>query len=389
MSNCLELTIFSGHREPSSSIGKANYRIANGPIFAGKIAVKSCTIYNTQPNVAANSTTMIFYQTGPENAIGRIEVSIDQGDYKGDELALALETAMNTALTQDNALVAITYDPITRRMQFTFDEIYSYNYEPTNNVQYYITVPKTFQMSWVYSNPNSLFRPFLSTFVGGTFLVEDWLKYCGDVMTADANVQDPGSDIRITANFYNNDPNVRIQTFLSGAFQTQFALPGTNLSRGNPELVSLGMDFLGTNDNYVDVFQSSVPFPFSFTQIVPNPIESVLNFEVDGVIQPNSWTSGPLNLSGDLYLHFRSRILANRGHRTIENSRDTTFFSLPITSAFTQLQYFEPNQRVWIEYPGGIELTGMTIELFNEFDQRVEPTQNYVLELLIQQTEVF
>lgn len=39
--NCLELTIFSGQRQRDTTIGRAQYRIDNGPFFAGKIAVKS------------------------------------------------------------------------------------------------------------------------------------------------------------------------------------------------------------------------------------------------------------------------------------------------------------------------------------------------------------
>ena len=60
--NCLELTIFSGQRQHGTTIGRAQYRIDNGPIFAGKIAVKSCTLYNTLPNVNVNRATMSFLQ---------------------------------------------------------------------------------------------------------------------------------------------------------------------------------------------------------------------------------------------------------------------------------------------------------------------------------------
>ena len=62
---------------------------------------------------------------------------------------------------------------------------------------------------------------------------------------------------------------------------------------------------------------------------------------------------------------------------------------MPITSSYTQLQYYEPNERTWINFNGGIELTDFEIDLFNEFDEPVELSQNYVLELLIAQTQVF
>jgi hypothetical protein len=251
MSNCLELTIFSGHRELHSSIGRAKYILNNGPIFVGKIAVKSCTMFNTEPNVSENRNTMIFFQSGPADSLGRIEVQIPTGDYNGQDLASALETAMNNAMTQSSASVIITYDALMRKMQFTFDTTYSY------------------------------------------MLHQD------------------------------------------------------------------------------------------------NPMETVLNFAINGLIGQHDWLTGAMNLSGDMYVHFRSRILADRNHRTVVNGSDTTFFSLPITSTFTQLQYHEPNERVWVDYSGGIELTNFEIDLFNEHDQRIEPTSNYVLELLIKQTEVF
>jgi hypothetical protein len=88
-------------------------------------------------------------------------------------------------------------------------------------------------------------------------------------------------------------------------------------------------------------------------------------------------------------MHFRSRTLANQNHRTIDNSRDTTFFSMPVRASYTQLQYHEPAERVWITFKGGIEMTDFGIDVFDEHDNRVEPTSDYVLELLIKQTTVF
>ena len=137
-------------------------------------------------------------------------------------------------------------------------------------------------------------------------------------------------------------------------------------------------------------FTSSVPFPFTgLGEPLSNPMEQVLNFAIGGVVQPHSWISGQLNLSGPLYMHFRSRILANRNHRTVENGRDGTFFSMPKTGAYTQLQYYEPAERVWIEFKGGIELTDFEVDLYDENANKIEPTQDYVLELLVKQTEVF
>jgi hypothetical protein len=247
---CLQLTIFSGDREPHSSIGKAKYIINNGPIFVDKISVKSLTIFNTEPNISENRNTMVFFQSGPSDALDRIEVQIPIGDYTAQDLAAALETAMNVAMTQSTASVILTYDPLTRKMYFAFDNTYSY--------------------------------------------------------------------------ILNQD----------------------------------------------------------------NPMENVLNFSINGVIGPHNWLSGAINLSGDMYIHFRSRILADRNHRTITNGGDTTFFSLPITSTFTQLQYHEPNERIWIQYSGGIEMSSFEIDMFNEHNQRIEPTSNYVLELLIKQSIV-
>jgi hypothetical protein len=378
MSNCLELTIFSGNRQPSSSIGKALYRIQNGPIFVSKIAVKSCTLYNTQPNVGLTANTMVFSQSGPADSIGRIEVSIPQGDYKGSELATALQTSMNNALTQEDANVAISYDAITRKFQFTFDDLYTYDYSPTDT-RYFISSPG-FQFIWQYKPNSSTDSPIILTkLVAGNFRLDEWLEYVGQQMTADASVYDADASIRLFTEASNL--NVIFETQKPGS---TMSIPGTNQT---PQNRFIGMDSVGFTR--LASYKSLVSFPFTDQRSQPNPIESVLNFAIGGIVQSNSWKSGGSNLSGDLYLHFRSRILANRNHRTVENSRDSTFFSLPITASFTQLQSYEPNERVWINYHGNIELTGFDIELYNEFDQRVEPTSNYVLELLIQQSQVF
>ena len=377
MANCLELTIFSGHREAASTIGKATYRIRNGPIFAGKIAVKSCTIYNTNPNVGVNSNILIFQQTGPNTSLGRIEITIPQGDYSGEELANVLQTAMNVALIQPDANVNISYDAITRKMQFVFDSIFDYTYE-TDDTRYFINSPG-FQFPWRYQPSfDTSPRIILTELIAGNYRLDEWLVYVGDVMTRDAQVYEAIANIRLSN--VSGDLKVTFET-IAGSFMT---LPGTDQS---PQNVYLGIDTVGFD--LKESYKSLVAFPYSSSSAQPNPMESVLNFAIGGIIEPSRWVTGALNLSGDLYLHFRSRILANRGHRTIENSRDTTFFSLPIQASFTQLQYHEPNERVWIDYKGGIELTGMDIELFIEFDQRVEPTANYVLELLIKQTQVF
>jgi hypothetical protein len=187
--------------------------------------------------------------------------------------------------------------------------------------------------------------------------------------------------MKLSNNYYLGQFNVTFESLVPGS---EFSISGNDPFPG----VYLGLDTPGLTVRAAsDV--SPVPFPYTSVGETINAIEPVLNFSVDGIVSTNSWISGPVNLSGDLYLHFRSRILANRGHRSVENSRDTTFFSMPITSSYTQLQYYEPNERVWIDFRGGIEITDFEVDLFNEYDERVELSQNYVLELLIQQTEVF
>lgn len=119
--NCLELTIFSGQRQSGTRIGRAQYHIYNGPIFAGKIAVKSCMLYNTLPKVNA---TMTFLQYGgPGDSLGLVEASIEPGAYTGSDLALAIETSMNVSLVPTTGSVAIVYNALTRKLEFTFDNI--------------------------------------------------------------------------------------------------------------------------------------------------------------------------------------------------------------------------------------------------------------------------
>jgi hypothetical protein len=220
-----------------------------------------------------------------------------------------------------------------------------------------------------------------SNFVAGTYRLDEWLEYCSQVLTASAQTEEATAVMQLTNNYYIGDLNVTFESLVPGS---EFLIA----SNGNFPATYLGMDNPGMQVQ-ASSYVSPVAFPFTSADQTINAIEPVLNFSVDGIVNANSWISGPVNLSGDLYLHFRSRILANRGHRSVENSRDTTFFSMPITSSYTQLQYYEPNERTWINFNGGIELTDYEIDLYNEFDEPVELSQNYVLELLIQQTEVF
>jgi hypothetical protein len=118
-------------------------------------------------------------------------------------------------------------------------------------------------------------------------------------------------------------------------------------------------------------------------------MEPLLNIQNGGSVNAHSWTTGQINLSGDLYVNFRRSVLANQNHRTVSSTNDSTFFSLPIMASFSQLQYHEPNERVWIHYPNGIELEQFEIELRNEHDEPVAPSQDYALELLISQTAMF
>jgi hypothetical protein len=234
---------------------------------------------------------------------------------------------------------------------------------------------------WTYSPSTGGTTLQASNFVAGTYRVDEWLEYCSQVLTASAQAEEATAIIRLTNNYYLGDLNVTFESLVPGsAFQISVG--------AQTGALFLGMDNPGMPASAAS-YTSLVPFPFTSVGETINAIEPVLNFSVDGIVNVNDWTSGPANLGGDLYLHFRSRILANRGHRSVENSRDTTFFSMPITSSYTQLQYYEPNERVWIDFRGGIELTDFEIDLYNEFDEPVELSQNYVLELLIQQTEVF
>ncbi len=378
---CLELTIFSGQRQSDSSIGQARYRIDNGPIFAGKLAVKSCTLYNTLPNVNVNRATMTFLQYGgPGDSLGLVQAAITPGAYSGSDLALALQTSMNTALAPTaGASVTVVYNALTRKLEFTFDNTYSYYYAPTYQ-QYYINSPG-FTVAWAYYPSTGGAGVLQSNFVSGTYRVDEWLEYCSQVLTASAQAEEATAVMRLTNNYYLGNLNVTFESLVPGS---EFLIG----SSANFPAIYIGMDDPGMQVR-ASSYVSPVPFPYTNVGQTTNAIEPVLNFAVDGVVNTNAWQSGPVNLSGDLYLHFRSRILANRGHRSVENSRDTTFFSMPITSSYTQLQYYEPNERVWIDFRGGLEITDFEIDLFNEFDEPVELSQNYVLELLIQQTEVF
>jgi hypothetical protein len=187
MSNCLELTIYSAHRESGTSIGKAMYRLKNSTtIFANKIAVKSCTMYNTVPNININRSTLTFLQTGGlgNDSLGLVQCTIEPGHYTGGNLAVVLQESMNNVLTQPSAAVSVTFNPVTHKLHFTFDEIYVYNYAPVYEELYYSS-PGGF-IVWQFKPTSGSTIIMGSTFAAGNYTLDSWLKYCSDVLTADA-----------------------------------------------------------------------------------------------------------------------------------------------------------------------------------------------------------
>jgi hypothetical protein len=373
--SCLQLTVFSGHRIAGSSIGRARYRLGNGtPIFVDSMSVKSCSMYNSLPNVTAERANFTFLQYGTATAKGQMTVTIPSGSYTGDQLAVALSASMNAVLTQADANVVITYDALSRKVLFTFDNVHSYYYASTFE-QYFVHIPEDQHIVWQFHTESGLVN-LLSTFQKGSYLLDEWLLYCGQVLSADSN-----SFITVTNNAQFGQHAVTVTCLTP---ETALLLPGSNLTQST----FLGMDPQGMS-LLSDSYTSSVPFPFSSQQNIRNGMSPILNFETGGFINEHAWSSGSISLAGDLYVHFKSNILGNDQHRSCVTSRDGTFFSMPVTASYTQLQSYEPHQRVSINYPGGIELSGFTIDLYNEWDERIEPTSDYVLELLISQTDVF
>ena len=181
---CLELTIYSGHRQPHTSIGQARYRIVNGPIFAGKIAVKSCSMYNTTPPISISRNTLRFRQSGgPGDSQGLLEIEIPAGEYTGDQLSEALAIKLGTILNPTpSAQVMVYYNPITRKMEFTFDEIYDYEY--AESYEQRLVTSAGFYAMWQYEDSSGT-RHVANTHLDavGTYLLSDWLAYCSTVFT--------------------------------------------------------------------------------------------------------------------------------------------------------------------------------------------------------------
>lgn len=65
---------------------------------------------------------------GPGDSLGLVEASIEPGAYTGSDLALAFEASMNASLTPTSGSVTVVYSNLTRKLEFTFDNIYSYYY---------------------------------------------------------------------------------------------------------------------------------------------------------------------------------------------------------------------------------------------------------------------
>jgi hypothetical protein len=186
-------------------------------------------------------------------------------------------------------------------------------------------------------------------------------------------------DILVRKNYRSGQMHVTID-----AVGAQVLIPGSASTASQLRgLDETGMTVLAST------YTSTEPFKYTSKAQITNNMEPLLNIQNGGSVNAHDWTTGKINLSGDLYVNFRSSVLANQNHRTVNSTNDSTFFGLPIMASFSQLQDHGPNEHVWIHYPNGIELEQFEIELRNEHDEPVAPSQDYALELLISQTSVF
>jgi hypothetical protein len=71
------------------------------------------------------------------------------------------------------------------------------------------------------------------------------------------------------------------------------------------------------------------------------------------------------------------------------NHQDTAFWSMPLTSSYRQLQHYREPQLQWISFDGGVELSEIDIKLTDENGHNLELSNDYILEILIRQTNNF
>jgi hypothetical protein len=303
-----------------------------------------------------------------------IQCTIEPGHYTGGNLAVVLQESMNNVLTQPTASVSVTFNAVTHKLHFIFDEIYVYNYAPAYEELFY-TSPGGF-IVWQFKPTGGSTIIMGSTLAAGSYTVHSWLKYCSDVLTADAKDWRADVEIMVSNNYHHGQMHVSI--LVDGG---EVLIPG---STGTASQM-LGLDEIGMT-TLASSYTSTEGFKYTTKSQIINNIEPLLNMQNGGTISDHDWLTGNVNLSGDLYVNFRSSILANQNHRTITATNDSTFFSMPVVSTYSQLQYHEPSERVWIHYPNGIELEQFEIELRNEHDEPVSPSQDYALELLISQS---
>jgi hypothetical protein len=372
--NELSLTIYSAHRQPFSTISNAKYILDNGPLYVKAMAVRSATLYNTTHNINIDKSIITWSAESLADGDGVFSFNIPVGFYTGDELALVLQNGMISEMTPflSNNTLVVTFDDVSNNMSFVFDNLHDYS-----SNEWLIKVHNLYlEVEVNMPSGNTVIK---STPVSGTYRGSDLAQLLqNSYNTRMHNRGLPAADLGITF----DDTNKRFSfVALDNIYQysIRYASVGNIMGLNNQ------------NTHFINQTPWTVPNQ-SIGQIqnllITSRIEHILSFK-NGSVNANRWVSGSVNLGGPMACRFVSTKLSDRNHRTIVNHQDTAFWSMPLTSSYRQLQHYREPQLQWISFDGGVELSEIDIKLTDENGHDLELSNDYILEILIRQTNNF
>jgi hypothetical protein len=372
--NELSLTIYSAHRQPFSTISNAKYILDNGPLFVKAMAVRSATLYNTTYNINGNKSLINWSAESIADGNGVFSYNIPVGFYTGDQLATVLQNGMIVEMTPylSNNTLVVTFDDISNDMSFVFDNAHDYS-----SNEWLIKAHNLYlEVEVNMPSGNSVIK---STPISGTYRGVDLAQLIQDSYNTRMHLLGiPSGNLGITF----NDITKKF-TFVALDNIYQYSI--RYASAGNV----LGLD------NQTTHFINQTPWTAPSQSVgqesnllMTSPIEHIMSFK-HGAVTANQWVSGSVNLGGPMAVRFVSTKLSDRNHRTIVNHQDTAFWSMPLTSSYRQLQHYREPQLQWISFDGGIELSELDIRLTDENGHDLEISNDYILEILIRQTNNF
>ena len=371
----LTLSIFSADREPQTSISDARYTIDNGPLYIKSLAVASCTLYNTPTNIRAPHNVINWSAESPSDGAGEFTYTVPPAQYTMAELAAELEAGMLAVMasTLTNNTLAVTHDEMTNRITFTWDT----NHDYSSNREY-VVVSEGDQFHWTLAAVPEVY----TSFPAGLYEINAFATLIQGSMTPHVEATYPGRTLPVSYDFATK--KITIQNDLTGS-NINFSVFGDTAL-----MVRLGLppSYDSGNLNGIE-FPNPVQLAEPLNLPETSGINTVLNFTSAGSIGEHLWLSGSVNLAGAMLVQFRSRVLNDQNHRTVDNFQDTAFWSMPLTAGWRQLQHYQVSDPVWVTYEGGLELNQLDIAVTDEHGDPLPLANDYVLKLRLKSSQPF